>query len=144
MSAFEFDPAKQKKNLRVHKIGLDVGARIFEGFTIEAEDDRFDYGEERLGRGLKPGPEAGGGDEGGGEVVPGELVIAGRDPSKVLELVKEALDQIALSVEFVLDGSLDLAVPLGRDVCLSAGLGDKIDDCLRVIATVSDEGFGCG
>ena len=48
MSAFEFDPAKQKKNLRVHKIGLDVGARIFEGFTIEAEDDRFDYGEERL------------------------------------------------------------------------------------------------
>jgi hypothetical protein len=59
----------------------------------------------------------------------------------VLELVKEALDQVALSVEFVLDGSLDLPVPLGRDVCLSAGLGDKIDDYLRVIATVGDEGF---
>ena len=59
----------------------------------------------------------------------------------MLELVKEALDQVALSVEFVLDGSLDLPVPLGRDVRLSAGLGDKIDDCLRVIATIGDEGF---
>ena len=118
--------------------------RLIDDRSVASASSEHDASRRRLGRGLKPGPEAGGGDEGGGEVVPGELVIAGRDPSKVLELVKEALDQVALSVEFVLDGSLDLAVPLGRDVCLSAGLGDKIDDCLRVIATVSDEGFGCG
>src|SRR5262249_44802592 len=92
-------------------------------------------------RGLKAVPSRSWTQTGPSEVVPGEFVIAGRDPSKVLELVEEALDQVALSVEFVLDGSLDLSVPLGRDMCLSPGLGDKIDDCLRFIATVSDKCF---
>lgn len=39
------------------------------------------------------------------------------------------------------DGSLDLPVALRRDVCLPTGLGDQIDNGLRVITTVSNEGF---
>ena len=45
-----------------------------------------------------------------------ELVVARCDAPEVLELVEEALDQVALPVEFAIDGALDLAVALGWDV----------------------------
>jgi|HubBroStandDraft_1064217.scaffolds.fasta_scaffold686048_1 hypothetical protein len=57
----------------------------------------------------------------------------------MLELVKEALDQVALPIDQVVDRALDLAVTGGRDVRPSATGFDEIDDSSGVIATVSDE-----
>jgi uncharacterized protein len=39
---------KNLLNLAKHKIGFKEAIRIFEGITIEQEDDRFDYGEVRI------------------------------------------------------------------------------------------------
>jgi hypothetical protein len=57
----------------------------------------------------------------------------------MLEFVKEALDQVALPIDQVVNRALDLAVARGRDVRPSATSFDKIDDSACVIATVSDE-----
>jgi hypothetical protein len=54
-------------------------------------------------------------------------------------LHEEALDQVALPIDQVVDRALDLAVTGGRNVRPSATSFDKIDDCSGVIATVSDE-----
>lgn len=45
---FEWDEAKREANLRKHGIdfiGIEV---LFAGRTVTIEDDRFDYGEQRL------------------------------------------------------------------------------------------------
>jgi hypothetical protein len=70
-----------------------------------------------LGRGLiSPDPEPDRCEGNGGKEVARELVVARGDPSDVLELVEEALDEIALPVEPWIDGP-DLAdVALARDV----------------------------
>jgi len=39
---------KNLQNLAKHKIGFKDAVRIFEGITIEQEDDRVDYGEVRI------------------------------------------------------------------------------------------------
>lgn len=45
---FEWDEAKRIANLRKHGIDfLDV-AIVFDGDTLIAEDDRYDYGEQRF------------------------------------------------------------------------------------------------
>ena len=49
----EFDPDKEDRNRLRHGLGFSGADRIFEGFRIDAEDDREDYGETRyvtLGR----------------------------------------------------------------------------------------------
>lgn len=45
---FEWDEAKDESNFRKHGIDFDYAIGIFEGFTIEDEDDRQDYGETRM------------------------------------------------------------------------------------------------
>lgn len=45
---FTWDPAKNAVNLRRHGITLRDAARIFDGPTVEREDDRFEYGEPRV------------------------------------------------------------------------------------------------
>jgi uncharacterized protein len=45
---FTWDPAKNLANIRRHAIAFADAARIFEGPTVEREDDRFDYGEIRV------------------------------------------------------------------------------------------------
>ena len=45
---FEWDEAKRLSNLRRHGIDFAEAARIFEGLTHTVEDNRFEYGEERL------------------------------------------------------------------------------------------------
>lgn len=60
----------------------------------------------------------------------------------MLELAEVALDDVALSVDCRVDGALDLAVALGRDVCASAARGDQIDDVAGVVAPVGDQGPG--
>ena len=57
----------------------------------------------------------------------------------MLELIKEALDQVALSVNEMVNRALGLAVAGGRDVRPPATSFDKIDDSSGVIATIRDE-----
>ena len=45
---FGFDPPKSEKNERERGFGFLYAARIFLGPTIERQDSRLDYGEERI------------------------------------------------------------------------------------------------
>ncbi|PLL13758.1 BrnT family toxin [Tabrizicola sp. TH137] len=45
---FDWDEAKRQANITRHGIDLLLGALIFEGPTVEAEDLRQDYGERRF------------------------------------------------------------------------------------------------
>lgn len=47
-SRFTWTPEKNRANARRHGITLADAARIFEGPTVEQDDDRFDYGETRV------------------------------------------------------------------------------------------------
>ena len=57
----------------------------------------------------------------------------------MLELAKVAFDDVALAVESWIDGALDLAVALGRDVGVAAAGADEIDNGLGVVAAVGDQ-----
>ena len=58
----------------------------------------------------------------------------------MLELVEEALDDVALLIEIAVVGALDLAVPLGRDDDLGSGFGDLIAQMIGVVALIADRG----
>jgi uncharacterized protein len=45
---YTWDSEKNRGNLAKHGITFTDAIRIFEGVTIEQEDDRFDYGEMRV------------------------------------------------------------------------------------------------
>ncbi|ETW93285.1 MAG: hypothetical protein ETSY1_39895, partial [Candidatus Entotheonella factor] len=45
---FEWDPAKNNRNITHHGIDFEDARRIFDGLVLERIDDRFDYGEERI------------------------------------------------------------------------------------------------
>lgn len=45
---FEWDDAKNHANIAKHGIDFDFASRIFEGFTVDREDTRYDYGETRV------------------------------------------------------------------------------------------------
>lgn len=45
---FTWDDAKRRDNLRKHGIDFVDAERVFRGFTLTAEDDREDYGEQRF------------------------------------------------------------------------------------------------
>lgn len=45
---FEWDDAKHQRNIRERGYGFDLAALIFEGDVVEWEDQRFDYGEQRM------------------------------------------------------------------------------------------------
>ena len=92
-----------------------------------------------LGRGLiMSEPESDRCDCNGGEEVASELVVARGNSTEVFDLVEEALDKVALAVEFGIDRALDLAVSLGRDLGIGAVVGDQPDDGLSVVAAVGD------
>ena len=46
--AFQWDEAKNRANWRKHAIRFETATRIFDGPTIQALDEREDYGEERF------------------------------------------------------------------------------------------------
>lgn len=48
MDLFEFDPKKNRSNLEKHGVDFPTAARIWDGFVVEREDDRRDYGEMRF------------------------------------------------------------------------------------------------
>ena len=45
---YTWDPEKNRRNLAKHGITFADAVRIFDGVTVEREDDRFDYGEVRV------------------------------------------------------------------------------------------------
>ena len=45
---YTWDAAKNRSNVKRHKIAFEDARRIFEGPTVERVDDRFDYGEIRV------------------------------------------------------------------------------------------------
>jgi uncharacterized DUF497 family protein len=45
---FTWDPRKNAINAERHGIAFDDAKRIFDGPTVERDDDRFDYGESRV------------------------------------------------------------------------------------------------
>jgi uncharacterized DUF497 family protein len=45
---FEWDSAKSAKNLRERGLPFDVAMAMFDAPTLEAPDDRVDYGEKRI------------------------------------------------------------------------------------------------
>ena len=45
---FTWDPRKNATNARRHGIAFEDAKHIFDGPTVEREDDRFDYGETRV------------------------------------------------------------------------------------------------
>ncbi len=86
-----------------------------------------------------PEPEPCGGESDGGEEVSRELVVAGGDAAEVLELVEEAFDEVALTVDGFVDRALDLAGAVRRDVGVSAEALDVGHDGFAVVATVTDD-----
>lgn len=57
----------------------------------------------------------------------------------MLELAEVPLDDVALAVDRRVDGALDLAVALGRDVGAAAPGFDQVDDGAGVVAPVGDQ-----
>lgn len=45
---FEWDEDKNQANIAKHGLRFEDAQRIFDGFTVDAVDDRIDYGEERI------------------------------------------------------------------------------------------------
>ena len=85
------------------------------------------------------GPKANRGEGDGCEEVSRELVVAGGDPTEVLELVEEALDEVAVPVELAVDDASDTDVALGGNVGSGAGGLDQCDDGAGEVATVGDD-----
>jgi hypothetical protein len=89
-----------------------------------------------------PEPESGGGDGDGSEEVACELVVARGDAAEMLELVEEALDEVALAIDVGIDDARDAHVALAWDVCGGAVGLDQLDDRAGEEAAISDDMMG--
>ena len=93
-----------------------------------------------LGRGLN---EAQLGSDGGelnhGEVVAGELLVAGNDPPEGFDLVEEALDAVALFVKRLAEVPAVFSVRSDRNVESRALALDVLDDGVSVVGLVADD-----
>jgi uncharacterized protein len=45
---YSWDKEKNRRNIERHGIAFEDAKRIFDGETLEREDNRFDYGETRI------------------------------------------------------------------------------------------------
>lgn len=45
---FEWDEEKRRSNLQKHGVDFVRACQIFAGYTVEFEDNRYNYGEERF------------------------------------------------------------------------------------------------
>lgn len=48
MLEFEWDENKRQSNLKKHGIDFVLACKIFKNYTVEFEDNRYDYKEERF------------------------------------------------------------------------------------------------
>src|SRR4030095_5529316 len=76
--------------------------------------------------------------EDGCEVVSSKLVEAGRDAPEVLQLVEEALDEIALAIDRVGAGAVNEPAAEAWNMGSCSGLTDEIENGVAVIAAVGD------
>ena len=67
-----------------------------------------------------------------------QLVVACGDAAELLELVEEALNDVALLVEIDIVGAFDRSVSLGWDHGLAAGFRNLVAQMIGVVALVSD------
>lgn len=44
---FEWDEEKNRQNVAKHGVRFEDACKVFDGFTVDFPDDRFDYGETR-------------------------------------------------------------------------------------------------
>lgn len=44
---FDWDEDKNRRNIEKHGLSFEDAKRIFDGFTVDIPDERFDYGEAR-------------------------------------------------------------------------------------------------
>lgn len=67
------------------------------------------------------------------------LLVAGGDTSVPLYLAEEVLDEVPSPVELATELALVLPIRLRRNHDLHASQLDRVDDCVGVVALVSDE-----
>src|SRR5260370_26213005 len=79
-----------------------------------------------------------------GEKICRRVVVSGRDGGKVLNLVEEALDEIALAVKREMAVPLGLAVGFWRDDRRNFPLREAIDERISIVGLVCDQGFRVG
>jgi hypothetical protein len=73
------------------------------------------------------------------EVVVGELVVSGRDPSALLDLVEESLDQITCAVQIGTEADRLAAIAFRRNICPCALLTDEGPDPVGVISSICQQ-----
>ena len=74
-----------------------------------------------------------------GEVVASRLLVSSRDCSKALELVKEALNQIALPIQLSIEAMLLLPLRLGMNRWLLSPVPHRLHEFVRVVPGVADQ-----
>ena len=62
----------------------------------------------------------------------------------MLELIEEALDEVAFAIECEIACPLDLAIGLGRDDGSDPPAGEDGDEGIGIVALVANQGFGLG
>jgi PAS domain S-box-containing protein len=100
----------------------------------------LDSRQRELGSGLiSSGPQACRSERDGCEEVARELLEACRDATEMLQFAKEALDQIALTVDAPVDGAMDQALAGRRNMRLSARGADEVQERVGVVAAIGDD-----
>jgi len=74
-----------------------------------------------------------------GEEVSGSFFVARGDAAKLLDILKEALDQISLGIQGVVAFALGFAVGLGRNDRLDVSTLEAGDEGVRVVTFVSQD-----
>ena len=78
----------------------------------------------------------------GGKESVGELIVAGGESAVLLELVEEALDEIALTVEGEIGFARLATIGFRGDDGCDATLLERLDQRVGVITLIGEKGFG--
>lgn len=76
------------------------------------------------------------------EIAGDGFIVAGRQPSRVFELVEAALDAVAQGVDVAIDRDLHLAVPARRNDRRRALFLQRFANMIRIIAAIGKQDFG--
>ena len=79
-----------------------------------------------------------------GKEISGEFVVARGDGSEVLELIEEALDEVAFAIEREVARPLDLTVRFGRDDGSDCPPGESVNERIGIVSLVTDQGIWIG
>src|SRR5712692_4572615 len=74
-----------------------------------------------------------------GEKISGEFVITCGDGAEVLELIEEAFDEVAFTVECEIARPFGLAVGLGRNDRSDSPLGEGVEERVGVVRLVANQ-----